>query len=130
MHSSQKTDSTSETLSLHDAADRARRDGSLLRLTRAFGDRMAEICFYGDVVIHAAFGASLGVEAVREMLDGATEAYAVEVGRWPRQQTLLVRWDALLEEARRKANQSESAKPEPDEATVRFDSPRVPGLRR
>lgn len=130
MHSSQKTNSAPETLSLHDAAARAGRDGTLLRVSRHFGDKTAEIYFYGDVVIHAAVGASLGVQAVREMLEVAEQDYAVEVGRWPRQQTLLVRWDALREEARRKASRSVADEPEPDDATVRFDSPRVPRLGR
>jgi hypothetical protein len=106
--------------SLRDATKLAKSARIPCRVWRIVGDQLAEIYFDGDRVTHVAFGETLGLTAVRGLLD-YDDNWFIDHGVTSRDRTLLVEWDRLLDAA---AAPAEPYRPGPEEETFRLESPR------
>ena len=80
---------------LDEAAAFARSQPDPVRVWRRRGERIAEIYFQQDMVIHAACARRIGMSAVQLFVTGPRTPLRIEAEQWPDRYTLLLGWPAL-----------------------------------
>lgn len=80
---------------LDDGAFFALRDSGPVRAWRAFGDDIAEMFFYRELVIHATADGHVGTRAVRCLMSESHRPWHLERGGWPERHSLLIEWHQL-----------------------------------
>ncbi len=93
------------TSSLDDGAFFALREAGPIRAWRAFGDHVAEIYFYRELVIHATADGYVGTRAVRRMMVDANRPWHLERGSWPARHSMLIEWHQLRRSMQRAADE-------------------------